>query len=86
MCEKASIVDPAEWVIECFVAGIGWSLSRMNEGPEAHSLQCALEQWNAFKRGDFEDSPLDPSGLLTEPDRYRLRNVVTEDIIMGAIL
>lgn len=77
--------DAAEWVIESFAAG-GWSLSRLNESAEAHTLDWCMGQWNAAKRGAFADAPMEPTGLLTAPYRYRLRNVRTEDTIMCAIL
>jgi hypothetical protein len=78
--------DAAEWVIESYVGNVGWSLSRLNDDAEAHTLDWCMDQWNRFKRGDFWDAPFEPSGLLTEPYRYRLRNVRTEDTIMCAIL
>jgi hypothetical protein len=79
MSEKVS--DP-EWVIESFVPGIGWSLSRLNDGNDAHSLDWCMDQWNRFKSGEMLLRP----GFLTDPYRYRLRNVGTEDILMCAIL
>lgn len=73
--------EKAEWVIESFVGNVGWSVSRLNDSTHTHTLDWCMEVWNEFKRDNYKFGL-----LLTEPHRYRLRNVITEDIILCAIL
>jgi hypothetical protein len=78
MSEKES--EPTEWVIESYVGQIGWSLSRLNSGNDAHTLDWCMHQWNGYKTGEGVGE------MLTDPYRYRLRNIRSDDIIMCAIL
>ena len=73
--------DPSDlWVIETYwPTSRGWAPSKLNEDGIAHSLQWCLDKWH-------RESTTPTAQFLGGHEKYRLRNVVTNEIIMCYIL
>ena len=74
------------WMIESYVGGTGWSMSRLNDTDQTHTLEWCLDRWRKFRNPPRDESDYDDLKYTTEPHRYRLRNIITQDIIMCGIL
>lgn len=90
MFERDVSDDPTDtWVIEVFTEGVGWSLSALNEEAESHSMVWCITHWNQGRPDVTKDTAIRAAvrGIGRAPRaNYRLRNITTGDIVMGAIL
>ena len=70
------------WVFEFQNGRKQWVPSMMNVAGASHTLEWCLETWKfAARKGKFYLAHRE-----LQPYDYRLRNVKTEEIIMGAVL